>query len=1607
VLAAGLALAPSGASAKIVHEEVGSFNVENQLLAGVAVDNSAGANSGDVYVADIDESSLASSVLKFSSTGQRIATITGAETPAGSFGFVNLSTFAFSGIALDSSAGANGGDLYVADIEHDVIDRFDETGKFICQITGKIPVSSEEQKDECNGAAGSKNDAEGFEPTAVAVDASGDLYVADAKNAAIDKFGSKGEFEEEISGPDVTDPTELALDSSGALYFVNGGNALQAGTDAVKYSAGTFTVVDTSEPRDIAFDPKSGHFYAQDNDEAGGGGGRLDEYDSAWHLLATFFPKGQAISTIAVSATGELYVAAGTTGSIAIFAPDIVLPTVLVAPASGVSETAATLHGEVSPDAADGGTEVTRCEFEYVTQAQFDASKFAGAATVGCEPSTPYAAAQSVSANLTGLLPSTTYHYRLSAANANDRASDSEAPAEETFATTGAPTIAAESASGITRATATLEAQVDPNGHDTHYEFQYGETASYGTSVPIPAADIGEGQAPVSVGQAIGGLKLDATYHYRVVATNSSGSVPGSDQSFTTVPVAGIESQSVLAGAHTATIKVRIDPKMGLAALNGQTTCLFEYVTEAQHAASGYGAATTMPCTPGSFTSASEGQNVIVQLAGLASDTVYDYRFVLANEAGEEASEATLATFGIQPGSASFGLFDQEDGPYTQAGGHPYELTTAIAFNDTTFGSGFSPSSGRLKDVRVQLPPGLIGNPTAAGECTVLAADRVPPQCSPASQVGVLHVTLENEGDFKGNPVEHSVPLFNVVPSKGVAAELASGQINLKENATIEAHVRTGEGYGVSADSLNIPTVGLVKKVSVTIWGVPADPAHDSQRICPPGETGQTGVLEFVTVGCGSGEQPRAFLRAPTSCTASPLTTNVLADSYNAPGEFVEAQATMHSMEGCASLRFTPRIQAIPESASADSPTGLHVDLHIPQNEDPTGLAEADLKDAVVTLPPGMVVNPAQAGGLVGCPLLTGRGGEKEAREARKEETGINMESEQQANCPDASKIGSVEVDTPLLEKPLKGAVYVAQQGNAGPAQGSNPFGSLLAIYVAVDDPQTGVVVKLAGKVSADPLTGQLTTSFDEDPQLPFEDFKLDFFGGPRASLVTPSACGTYTTTTSLTPWSAPESGSPANPSYPFQISSGADGAACAPQGFAPSFTAGMTSSQAGGFSPFTLVLARNDGEQALSAIATRMPPGLTGLLARVPLCDEAQANAGTCSPDSQIGHVTVTAGAGPEPIALPQAGMPQDPVFLTGPYHGAPFGLSIVVPAEAGPFNLGTVVVRAKVEVDPHTAQVSVLSDPMPTILQGIPVDVRTVDVTVDREGFLFNPTDCGPLSVDGTITSTQGTSAAVSSRFQAVNCANLPFKPKLTVSTQGKTSKANGASLTVKVSEKPGEANIHKVDLQLPKALPARLTTLQKACTAAQFEANPAGCPAASVIGTGIAHTPLLNVPLTGPAYLVSHGGAAFPDVEFVLQADERGGEVEIVLDGKTDIKKGITSSRFETVPDAPISTFETVLPEGPHSVLSANTNLCAPTQPVTVHRTVSVRRNGHTVHVRRAVKERVIVPLTAPTTIAGQNGAQFTQPSKIAVTGCTRNVKKKVKRTKKVSSHRHARG
>jgi uncharacterized repeat protein (TIGR01451 family) len=936
-------------------------------------------------------------------------------------------------------------------------------------------------------------------------------------------------------------------------------------------------------------------------------------------------------------------------------------------------------------------------------------------------------------------------------------------------------------------------------------------------------------------------------------------------------------------------------------------------------------------------------------------------------------SSAT-APFGIQ--TFAFQPNDASGGPDIQASDHPFELTTGFHLNTAPAQPGddrhpFPSATADAKDVVVDLPVGLVGNPQATPRCPeyVLRAGNA---CPTASQVGFM--TFSNAG------TESSQPVYNLVPEGGYPAAFGFAVLGLP--VVMYASVRSGSDYGVRITAAGINTTVGLTGARFTFWGVPADPIHDPYRI-------DTNPLSpnFGNGGASSGEPPVALFTNPADCSGGSQTTTIHVDSWANPApvrikpsgapdvnsfnfsdpQWVNVTANVSAVSGCGSLLFNPTISVQPDNTQADAPAGLAVDLKIPQNSDPTGLATPELKDATVTLPPGMSVSPSAADGLLGC-----------------SDAQIAVSSPDPGSCPAASQVGTVKIHTPLLADPLEGQVFVGAPLCAPCTSSDAQSGRMLRLFIQAQG--SGIVIKLPGTVSADPATGQLTATFDNNPQQPFDDLQLQFKGGPRAPLATPSTCGTFTATSDLTPWSAPFTPA-ATPSSSFEITGCGN-----PAQFAPSFSAGTTNNQAAAYSPFTVSFSRGDADQQFSGLSMTLPPGLLAKLAGVPLCPGANANAGTCPASSQVGSVTTGAGPGSHPFFLPGQ------VFLTGPYKGAPFGLVVEVPAVAGPFNLGTVAVRQSLRVDPHTAQASVISDPFPSILDGIPLQIRAVNVAIDRPAFTFNPTSCEPMQITGTLTSLGGLSAPVSSRFQAANCQSLPFKPSFTASTQGKTSKANGASLVVKVAQRPGEAGIHKVDLQLPLALPARLSTLNKACLSAQFDNDPAGCPAGSVIGTATATTPVLSVPLTGPAYLVSHGGAAFPDVVFVLQ----GQGVRIDLVGNTDIKKGITYSRFETVPDAPISSFETNLPEGPHSVLAVNGNLCALTKTVTMRKRVARHVHGRLVHVLAKVKLSVAMPLVAPTTIVGQNGAQVTQSTKIAVLGCPH---KSSRRPKRHSTRRHS--
>lgn len=868
------------------------------------------------------------------------------------------------------------------------------------------------------------------------------------------------------------------------------------------------------------------------------------------------------------------------------------------------------------------------------------------------------------------------------------------------------------------------------------------------------------------------------------------------------------------------------------------------------------------------------------------------------------------STFGIE----EFTLVPEGEGGLVdaQAGSHPFQMTTTLAF-DQTAAAPYQPA--QPKDVRIAMPPGLVGNTNVVPRCPYskfTSPGNVNSNlCPPETAIGAVTVTVVD----KAAKSTFVTPLFNLTPAAGELARFGFDAETVP--ITLAASLRTGEDYGVTIGSRNLSQlVGLIA-AQVTIWGVPADSRHDISR--------GWGCLDLIGACIPtSAAQPASYLTLPTSCSTD-FTATADADSWSRPGGYTAPLSyTLHDSEdpdirldGCEGLPFEPQASVLPDTSRASSPTGLTVDVRVPQQtaSSPAGLVQSALRQATIVLPGGLAINPGGTDGLGACTEaeIGYLAGSSTAPQDLRFTPALTDPS-----CPDGSKVGTVEVKTPLLAHPLKGAMYLASQN-------ANPFGSLIALYVLAEDPVSGTLLKLAGEVSLDPASGQMTSKFQNTPELPFESLLLHFFDGPRAPLGTPASCGRYTAAVSFQPWSG---GSPVNAGSSFAIQSGLRGAPCpGPPPFAPTLVAGMTQARAGGFSPMTFTLSREDGEQELRSVRIRMPPGVSAIVSSVALCSEQQANEGTCGPDSLIGHTVVGVGLGEDPYDVTGGA-----VYLTGPYDGASYGLSIVTPAKAGPFDLGEVVVRATVEVDPATGALTVATDAsgphaIPRILEGIPLQVRHMNVVIDRHAFTFNPTSCARLAVEGAATSYQGDSAPLSAPFAVAGCAALGFDPKFKVSVAGRASRRDGAAVKVKITYQKGpfgsQANVSRVKVVLPKQLPSRLTTLQKACRLSVFDADPHTCPSGSRVGTATARTPILSSPLHGVAYFVSHGGAQFPELVIVLQ----GGGITVDLHGETFVSKaGITSSTFRTIPDLPIGTFELELPAGPHSALAANADLCA---------------------------------------------------------------------------------
>jgi hypothetical protein len=947
------------------------------------------------------------------------------------------------------------------------------------------------------------------------------------------------------------------------------------------------------------------------------------------------------------------------------------------------------------------------------------------------------------------------------------------------------------------------------------------------------------------------------------------------------------------------------------------------------------------------------------------------------------SAASAMADFGIQSFDGS--VSNQDGTPDTQAGSHPFAASTGFTLNnhfDPTEGRTFT--DGNVKDIQVDVPAGLVGDPTAVPQCTeAQLITGLFGDCPTAAQVGQF--TLYSSDGALQQPV--TVPLYSLAPPPGEPAQLGANVVG--HMIFIDTQLRTGGDYGLTTTLSEISTDAPVVASTVSLWGVPADPAHDPERgaVCaghpPPCGNG----------GLSAGVPPKPFLTLPTSC-AGPQTTTLAADSWQDPGarnpdgspdlsdpNWKTASFISHDnsgnpigADGCNKLSFDPSITVQPDTSSADSPAGLHVDLHQPQAglQDPNGLAAADLKKAVVTLPPGTSVNPAAADGLGDCSPAQ-----------------IDLTGPGPATCPDSSKVGTVEVDTPLLDHPVKGGVFVAQQG-------ANPFGSLLAIYIAVDDPQTGVVVKLAGHVVPDPVTGQLETTFDDNPQLPFSDLKLDFFGGPRAALATPTTCGTYTTTSELSPWSAvdPDNPTPAEtrtPSDSFTISTGPNGGPCPdltdPAGFTPGFQAGTVTPLAGSYSPFTLKVTRPDGQQYLKQIHLDLPPGLVANLNGVPRCAQAQITDGVggsanCPAGSQIGTVNVGAGAGSSPFFLKN-----QPVYLTDGYNGAPYGIAIDTQAVAGPFDLGHVVIRSTLNVDKDDAQVHIDSEELPDILQGIPLRIRSVAVNVDRPGFILNPTNCNPMALTGTVTGGgadfnapgDDTVKSVSTPFQVSGCGSLPFNPRLSGAilngAQG-IHRSDHPNLSFNLGFQPGDANLASVGVLLPQAFQIDQANLGNICSETQLAQNE--CAGRNTVGTASATTPLLGSTLSGPVYAVS-GSGGLPKLAVILHGPPTD-PITLVVRGITSTVGARIENTFPLVPDAPVTSFNLTLNGGPAGYLVNNRNVCGK----------RVKRHGH--------KKLVKTPLTADASYTAQDGDTRSQSVPIAAQ-CP-----KQKKSRKSNHRRH---
>ncbi|MDX6634948.1 MAG: hypothetical protein QOF06_1151 [Solirubrobacterales bacterium] len=917
---------------------------------------------------------------------------------------------------------------------------------------------------------------------------------------------------------------------------------------------------------------------------------------------------------------------------------------------------------------------------------------------------------------------------------------------------------------------------------------------------------------------------------------------------------------------------------------------------------------------------------------------------------------AILSALAIAPvARADFGVkgfdvtFENEDGsPATQAGSHPFAATTGFQLNtvvDPKFGVV---PDGQLKTLIAKQPDGFTGSPLATPKCDsadflTLGEDGYP-SCPDSTVVGITSGEVTEFGK------KAFAPVYNLVPPPGVVAKV--GFFLVQVPVTVEIGLGQEPPYNVTGGLINVSQAVEVYGGQLQLWGVPADPAHDPYRGRCLDLANAANQIESNGI-CKTNAPEVPFITLPRSCTG-PMTSSYEAISWQNPFAVpVSGSVLSHDnaeppnpqgMTGCSKLGFSPTIAARPTSLAAQSPTGLDfsLDVHDEGLTNPAGLAQSDIKRAVVTLPEGFTTNPSQAEGLEVC------------SEADLDRETLN--SEPGAGCPNASKIGTVEVESPLVDEALKGSLFIAEPYE-------NRFGSLLAVYLVFKNPTLGIIVKQALKVESDPLTGRITTVADDIPQLPFSHFRLHFREGTRSPLATPPTCDgdpstpgrdPFTVAAELTPWAG---GAPLTTTSSFEITSGPNGAPCPAGGtppFRPELEAGTLNNAAGRFSPFVLRLSRNDGEQEFTNFSIKLPPGVAAKLAGIPFCSDAAIAAATartgphggqeeldspsCPAASQVGRTLAGAGVGPSLAYAPGK------IYLAGPYHGAPLSMVSVTSGVVGPFDIGTVVVRLAVDVNPETGEVfldSTGSDPIPHIVKGIPIHLRDIRAYTDRPEFTFNPTSCEPTSTAATVLGSGLDFASAlddnpfvsTSRFQAADCAALPFGPKLGFKLQGGTKRGANPSLRAHVGMNGfGEAAIRYAQVTLPKSEFLEQGHIGTICTRVQFKEGAVPgerCPAASVYGKVIARTPILDEPLAGPIFLRS-SEHKLPDLVAALH----GSEIDVSLVGRIDSgKNGGIRNTFEFVPDAPVTSADFTFFGGKKSLLSNSRNLCRSTNKVKV--------------------------------------------------------------------------